>query len=40
LKLGRFFEKYGDIKDVKRPEDLKGRAKGYGYVEFEEKESV
>lgn len=40
LKLGRFFEKYGDIKDVKCPEDLKGRTKGYAYIEFEEKETV
>ena len=40
LKLGRFFEKFGEIKDVKCPEDLKGKTKGYGYIEFEDKESV
>lgn len=41
MNLGRHFEKYGDIKDVKIIEDREtGRSKGFGYVEFEDKASV
>ena len=38
LTLGRHFEIYGDIKNVKIIEDNQGRSKGFGYVEFEKKE--
>lgn len=40
MRLGRHFEKYGDIKDVRIVEDENERSKGFGYVEFEEKETV
>jgi len=40
LALGRHFEQYGDIKSVKIIEDFSGRSKGFGYVEFENKNSV
>jgi len=36
MKLGRHFEKYGDIKDVRIVEDEKERSRGFGYVEFED----
>ena len=33
MKLGRFFEKYGEIKTVKIVENKEtGRSKGFGYV--------
>ena len=38
MKLGRQFEKYGDIKGVRILEDREtGKSKGFGYVEFEDK---
>jgi RNA recognition motif-containing protein len=41
MKLGRHFEKYGDIKNVRIIEDREtGKSKGFGYVEFESKEPV
>lgn len=40
LALGRHFESYGDIKNVKIIEDFDGRSKGFGYVEFEASKSV
>jgi len=41
MKLGRHFEKFGDIKNVKIIEDREtNKSKGFGYVEFESKESV
>jgi RNA recognition motif-containing protein len=40
LALGRHFEQYGDIKSVKIIEDFNGRSKGFGYVEFESKNTV
>ena len=41
MKLGRNFEKFGDIKNVKIIEDREtNKSKGFGYVEFESKESV
>ncbi len=41
MNLGRHFEKYGDIKNVKIIEDRETqKSKGFGYVEFEDKESV
>jgi len=40
MSLGRNFENIGDIKTVKIIEDRDGRSKGFGYVEFEKKESV
>ena len=40
MNLGRHFEKYGDIKSVKIIEDFEGRSKGFGYVEFDDKEAV
>jgi RNA recognition motif-containing protein len=36
MKLGRHFEKYGDIKDVRIVEDDQERSRGFGYVEFED----
>ena len=38
--LGRHFEKYGDIKSVRIIEDFEGKSKGFGYIEFETKETV
>ena len=35
MKLGRHFENYGEIKDVRIVEDDKERSRGFGYVEFE-----
>ena len=35
MKLGRHFESYGDIKDVRIVEDDQERSRGFGYVEFE-----
>ena len=40
MKLGRFFEKYGDIKEVRIAEDANERSRGFGYVEFEKLETV
>ena len=40
MNLGRNFESYGDIKNVKIIEDAEGRSKGFGYVEFDKKESA
>ena len=40
MKLGRHFEKWGDIKDVRIVEDENERSRGFGYVEFEDKEMV
>ena len=40
MSLGRNFENVGEIKNVKIIEDHDGRSKGFGYVEFEKKESV
>ena len=41
MKLGRQFEKYGEIKGVRIIEDREtGRSRGFGYVEFEKKETV
>jgi RNA recognition motif-containing protein len=40
MALGRHFEPYGDIKNVKIIEDFDGRSKGFGYVEFEANNSV
>ena len=40
MKLGRHFEKFGDIIDVRISEGDEGESKGYGYVEFETMESV
>ena len=41
MRLGRHFEKYGDIKSVKIIEDREtGRSKGFGYIVFENPESV
>jgi len=40
MSLGRNFEAVGEIKNVKIIEDHDGRSKGFGYVEFEKKESV
>lgn len=40
MRLGRHFEKWGEIKDVRIVEDEKERSRGFGYVEFEEKEMV
>jgi RNA recognition motif-containing protein len=36
MKLGRHFEKYGEIKDVRIVEDDKEKSRGFGYVEFED----
>ena len=41
MKLGRHFEKFGDIKNVRIIEDRETeKSKGFGYVEFENIESV
>jgi RNA recognition motif-containing protein len=40
MRLGRHFEKFGDIKDVRIVEDDKERSRGFGYVEFEDKDMV
>ena len=41
LKLGRHFEKYGEIKSVRIIEDKETqRNKGFGYVEFEQSYTV
>ena len=40
MKLGRHFEKYGDIKEVRVAEDENERSRGFGYVEFEKHETV
>jgi RNA recognition motif-containing protein len=41
MNLGRLFEKFGEIKNVKIIEDRETqKSKGFGYVEFENKESV
>jgi len=40
MRLGRHFEKYGDIKDVRIVEDERERSRGFGYVEFEKAETV
>lgn len=41
MKLGRHFEKFGDVKNVRIIEDREtNKSKGFGYVEFESKESV
>jgi RNA recognition motif-containing protein len=36
MKLGRHFEKVGDIKEVRIVEDEQERSRGFGYVEFED----
>ena len=38
--LGRHFEKFGDIKDVRIVEDENERSRGFGYVEFEDAQFV
>jgi RNA recognition motif-containing protein len=38
--LGRHFESYGEIKDVRIVEDDKERSRGFGYVEFDDKNLV
>ncbi len=41
MKLGRHFEKFGDIKNVRIIEDRETqKSKGFGYVEFENIDSV
>lgn len=35
MMLGRYFESYGEIKDVRIVEDDQERSRGFGYVEFE-----
>ena len=41
MKLGRHFEKFGDIKNVRIIEDRDTqKSKGFGYVEFENIDSV
>ena len=40
MKLGRAFEKFGEIKNVKIIEDENERSRGFGYVEFESKEAA
>lgn len=40
MRLGRHFETYGDIKDVRIVEDDKERSRGFGYVEFEDATGV
>ena len=40
MRLGRLFESYGDIKDVRIVEDDKERSRGFGYVEFEDNDAV
>jgi len=41
MKLGRHFEKYGDIKNVRIIEDRETeKSRGFGYVEFEKIETV
>lgn len=41
MRLGRHFEKFGDIKNVRIIEDRETeKSKGFGYVEFESIESV
>ena len=37
MRLGRAFEKFGEIKNVKIIEDENERSRGFGYVEFETK---
>lgn len=40
MQLGRHFEKYGEIKDVRIVEDEKERSRGFGYVEFDDLTAV
>ena len=40
MRIGRHFEKYGEIKDVRIVEDENERSRGFGYVEFEDKDTV
>ena len=40
MQLGRHFEKYGEIKDVRIVEDERERSRGFGYVEFEDLATV
>ena len=40
MKIGRHFEKFGEIKDVRIVEDDKERSRGFGYVEFDDLASV
>lgn len=40
MRLGRHFEKFGDIKEVRIVEDEKERSRGFGYVEFENADTV
>jgi RNA recognition motif-containing protein len=40
MRLGRHFESYGEVKDVRIVEDDKERSRGFGYVEFDNIESV
>ncbi len=40
MRLGRNFEKFGEIKNVRIIEDENERSRGFGYVEFEDKDAV
>ena len=40
MRLGRHFEKFGEIKDVRIVEDDRERSRGFGYVEFENVDTV
>ena len=40
MRLGRHFEKCGEIKNVRIIEDENERSRGFGYVEFEDKDAV
>jgi hypothetical protein len=40
MRLGRHFEKFGEIKNVRIIEDENERSRGFGYVEFEDKDAV
>jgi len=39
MRLGRHFEKCGEIKNVRIIEDENERSRGFGYVEFEDKDA-
>ena len=40
MELGKFFEKYGDVRTVKILESKEGDLLGSGYVNFNDNESV
>lgn len=40
MELGKFFEKYGDVRTVKILENKEGESLGSGYVNFNDKDSV